>query len=59
MSNRETRINLKEWLSIWQNNFENSKNHIKIHSTSFNSPEGCISIFMELLNGGSLYVKMG
>ena len=57
LSTRETRINLKEWLSQWQNNFENSKSHVKVYATSFNSPEGCLSIFMDLMSGGSLQVK--
>ena len=57
LSTRETRNNLKEWLGQWQSNFENSQYHVNVEATFFNSPEGCLSIFMELMNAGSLQVS--
>lgn len=58
LSNRETRNNLKAWLNGWEHSFDDSSRHLKIHSIFFNSPEGCVSIIMELINGGSIQVKM-
>jgi len=54
LSNREMRNNLKSWLNSWESEFEDSSRHLKVYSVFFNQPEGCVSIVMELINGGSV-----
>jgi len=54
--NRESRSALKQWIDQWQSEFGNSKHHLKIYTTIFNVPEGCLSLVMELSNAGSLQV---
>lgn len=56
LNTREARNNLKEWITSWQTHFEKSKYHLKVHTCYWNSPEGCVSIVMELMNNGSLEV---
>lgn len=52
--NKDVRKNLKEWIYFWQNNLNQSEQHIKIYNIFWNSPEGCASILMEYAVGGSL-----
>ena len=58
ISNKDVRKNLKEWISLWQNHMSDSNQHIKVHGSYWNQPEGCVSILMEHLSGGSLYVSI-
>ncbi|KRX03384.1 Protein kinase-like domain [Pseudocohnilembus persalinus] len=54
ISNKDVRNCLKEWISFWQNKFKDSDLHIKLYGSFWNTPEGCVSILMEHLDGGSL-----
>jgi len=54
LTTRESRNLLKQWVDQWQNEFGNSRYHLKIYTTYFNVPEGCLSIITELTNAGSL-----
>lgn len=53
VSTREIRQTLREWITLWQN-ITHSKYLLKVLSTFWNTPEGCVSIVMEYVNGGSL-----
>lgn len=48
------RNNMKEWVNQWQTSFNTSSKHLKIFNTQNNTPEGCVSVVMELMSGGSL-----
>lgn len=53
----ETRKNMKEWISLWQSKLQGkSPVFVKVLGTFWNSPEGNVSILMELMNAGSLNV---
>ncbi len=55
LTNREVRIVLKEWISLWQNaQGETSDKLCNVYGTFWNVPEGCVSVVMENLNAGSL-----
>jgi len=55
LSNREVRIVLKEWISMWQTSQSETADKIaNIHGTFWNVPEGCVSVVMEYMNAGSL-----
>ena len=55
LSNREVRIVLKEWISMWQTAQGESNDKIcNVYGTFWNVPEGCVSVVMEYLNAGSL-----
>jgi serine/threonine protein kinase len=55
LSNREVRIILKEWISMWQNAQGASQERVcNVYGTFWNVPEGCVSVVMEYLNAGSL-----
>ena len=56
LTTRESRNLLKQWVDQWQSVFGNSRYHLKIFTTYFNVPEGCLSIITELTNAGSLQV---
>lgn len=51
---REIRQNLREWITLWQNIENSPQNLVRVHSTFWNTPEGCVSIVMDYLAGGSL-----
>jgi hypothetical protein len=57
ISSRDTRALLKKWIIDWETALQTSggDNHlVTIHGTHWNSPEGCVSLIMEYMNGGSL-----
>eukprot|EP01017_Pseudomicrothorax_dubius_P044396 TRINITY_DN7499_c0_g3_i1.p1 TRINITY_DN7499_c0_g3~~TRINITY_DN7499_c0_g3_i1.p1 ORF type:complete len:743 (+),score=107.15 TRINITY_DN7499_c0_g3_i1:42-2270(+) len=54
VSSREIRKNLREWITSWQNSLHGHPNFVRICTTFWNSPEGCVSILTDLLTGGSL-----
>ena len=57
ISSREANSQLKKWIIKWESALQKSdgQNHLAtIHGTHWNSPEGCVSLIMEYLNGGSL-----
>ena len=56
IKNPEIRKNLKDWISNWQNNFQENPRFVKVYGTFWNVPEGNLSIIMELMNAGSLQV---
>lgn len=53
VSTREIRQTLREWITLWQN-IPSPKYLLKVQSTFWNTPEGCVSIVMDYINGGSL-----
>jgi serine/threonine protein kinase len=58
ISSRDTRAQLKKWIIEWESALliPEGKNHLaSIHGTHWNSPEGCVSLIMEYINGGSLF----
>lgn len=57
IKNPETRHHMKEWISIWQSKFQESPYFIKVLGTFWNTPEGHVSVLMELMPAGSLQVK--
>ena len=60
LTNREVRIVLKEWISLWQNaQCEISDKVCNVFGTFWNVPEGCVSIVLEHLNAGSLENFLG
>ena len=55
LTNREVRIIVKEWISTWQSaQGEMNDNLCNVNGTFWNVPEGCVSVVMEHMNGGSL-----
>lgn len=52
----ETRHNMKEWISVWQSKFQENVHFTKVLGTFWNTPEGHVSVLMELMNAGSLHV---
>ncbi len=52
--NKDVRKNIKDWTIFWQNKLHSTGLHTKLYATFWNTPEGCVSILTELLNGGSL-----
>ncbi len=55
LTNREVRIVLKEWISMWQTAQGETNEKIgNVYGTFWNVPEGCVSVVMEYLNAGSL-----
>jgi serine/threonine protein kinase len=53
--NREVHNVLKDWISIWQT-AQGEPNDLlcNVYGTFWNVPEGCVSVVMEHMNGGSL-----
>lgn len=57
ISSKDARAQLKKWIIEWEsalNKYEGQQHLVSIHGTHWNSPEGCVSLIMEYLNGGSL-----
>jgi hypothetical protein len=52
LSSRDGRSSLRDWIAFWQT--LSSRSFIKVHQTFWNCPEGCISVLMDYLPGGSL-----
>jgi hypothetical protein len=44
---------LIDWIAVWQHNAQDS--FINIHSTQWNSPEGCVSVIQDYSANGSLH----
>ena len=58
ISSREARHMLKEWMSIWENNFNQCQNMAKVYGSFWNSPEGCVSLVSDYSSNGSLQVSL-
>lgn len=57
ISSREANSQLKKWIIEWEAALQKSEGQhhlVTIHGTHWNSPEGCVSLIMEYLNGGCL-----
>ena len=54
LESKRSRENLKRVIDSWTNNFAETPRLVNIYSCAYNHPEGCASIIMEYLNGGSL-----
>lgn len=54
INNKEVRKNIKEWITYWQNQFNEQESYVKVYGTFWNQPEGCVSILLEYLEGNSL-----
>ena len=56
---RETRNELKKLIADWENTINGKINPylVSIIDIHWNTPEGCLSIVMEHMNGGSLLVS--
>lgn len=54
VQNTEIRSGLKELLSSWQDKVKSHDHLVKFHESYWNVPEGCVSIMMEYMSGGSL-----
>lgn len=56
VKNREVRNKLKKLISDWENLLNRKLNPhlVGIIDTHWNTPEGCLSVVMENMNGGSL-----
>lgn len=59
ISSREDRATLKNCVAEWEEaTAEGPNDHlVSIEGTHWNTPEGCVSIVFEHLNGGSLHVS--
>ena len=60
ISNVQVRQMLIDWIANWQHNcysygHSSPDSFIKIHSTHWNTPEGCVSVIMDYSAQGSLY----
>lgn len=54
ISNRETRQMLKDWIGKWEHNCTTDQ-YVKVHSSFWNSPEGCVSVVTDYAGCGSLH----
>jgi hypothetical protein len=54
ISNREMRQMLKDWIGKWEHNC-NSDSFVKINTSFWNSPEGCVSVVTDYAGSGSLH----
>ncbi|CAG9334652.1 unnamed protein product [Blepharisma stoltei] len=54
INSREEGAELKDWVGKWQRAQQRHRRLVKIMATFWNSPEGCLSVVEEFIEGGSL-----
>lgn len=53
ISSRDMRQMIKEWIAKWEHHCTTDQ-YIKVHSSFWNSPEGCVSVVTDYAGNGSL-----
>jgi len=56
ITSKEIRKSLRDWLHFWPSSLNSNEQFVRVYGTWWNVPEGCVSIIMEHMNGGSLHV---
>lgn len=54
ITSKEIRKSLRDWLHFWPSSLNSNEQFVRVYGTWWNVPEGCVSIIMEHMNGGSL-----
>jgi serine/threonine protein kinase len=55
LESKASRDSLKYIMDNWLSKFAETSRLVNIYSCAYNHPEGCASIIMEFMNGGSLH----
>ncbi|CDW74770.1 protein kinase domain containing protein [Stylonychia lemnae] len=53
ISSRDMRQMIKEWIAKWEHHCTTDQ-YVKVHSSFWNSPEGCVSVVTDYAGNGSL-----
>lgn len=55
LETKHSKDNLKSIIDKWIHKFSDTQRLVNVYSCAYNHPEGCASIIMEYMNGGSLH----